>query len=131
MGDSLTYDMYFRYDNLNDRLVAGGLYTTRDFTRADGYFWLAIDPDNATGAQSTISTLSPYTLIKNVEGKKLQETQTPGSTSSRSATSCYGATAGASSSPSATARWSAAVTPAALQVDQQFRYPPPRGLSLR
>ena len=69
MGDSLTYDMYFRFDNLNDRLVAGGLYTTRDFTRADGYFWLAVDPDNAATARP-VFTPFPLPLIKNVEGKR-------------------------------------------------------------
>ena len=69
MGDSLTYDMYFRYDNLNDKLVAGGLYTTKDFTRSDGYFWIAIDPDNPSGTKPVFNPF-PLPLIKNVEGKR-------------------------------------------------------------
>jgi|AntRauTorckE5430_2_1112549.scaffolds.fasta_scaffold07263_2 hypothetical protein len=69
MGDSLTYDVYFRYDNRNDRLVAGGLYTIKDFSRADGYFWIKVDPDNPAGAKPDFTPF-PLTLIKNVEGKR-------------------------------------------------------------
>ena len=69
MGDSLTYDMYFRFDNLNDRLVGGGLYTTKDFTRADGYFWLTIDPDSPTAARPKFVSF-PVPLMKNIQGKK-------------------------------------------------------------
>lgn len=69
MGDSLTYDLYFRYDNKNRRLTAGGLYTTKDFTRADGYFWINVDPRKPEGAQPDFTPF-PLTLIKNVEGKK-------------------------------------------------------------
>jgi len=69
MGDSLTYDIFFRFDNKNQRLVAGGLYTTKDFTRADGYFWLRIDPNDAATAKPDFTPF-PLSLIKNVEGKK-------------------------------------------------------------
>lgn len=67
LGDSLTYDIFFRYDNVNKKLVAGGLYALRDFGRADGYFFLSTDPE--------ISRVSPtfhpfpLALVKNVEGK--------------------------------------------------------------
>lgn len=43
LGDSLTYDVSFRYDNLNDKLVGCGLYTERDLSRAEGYFYLDYD----------------------------------------------------------------------------------------
>jgi len=69
MGDSLTYDIFFRFDNKNQRLVAGGLYTTKDFTRADGYFWLRIDPNDAATAKPDFTPF-PLSLIKNVEGKR-------------------------------------------------------------
>ena len=69
MGDSLTYDIFFRYDNLNDRLVAGGLYTIRDFSRADGYYWIAIDPKNPSAARPRFTPF-PLNLVKNVEGKR-------------------------------------------------------------
>jgi hypothetical protein len=68
LGDSLTYDVFFRYDNLNDRLVAGGLYATRDFIRAEGYFFAAIEP--GMRVQQPVFHRFPENLVKNVEGKK-------------------------------------------------------------
>lgn len=78
MGDSLTYDLFFRYDNLNERLVGGGLYTTKDFTRSDGHFWISIDPDNP-GATKPRFNPFPLSLIKNVQGKKYNK-RNPGIT---------------------------------------------------
>ncbi len=72
MGDSLTYDIYFRYDNTNQQLVAGGLYTTKDFNRADGYYWLKIDPANPAQSLPRFTPF-PTTLIRNVEGKKFNK----------------------------------------------------------
>ena len=72
MGDSLTYDMFFRYDNRNEQLVGAGLYTAKDFTRADGYFWLRIDPTSPGAAKPAFKPF-PLPLIKNVEGKKFNK----------------------------------------------------------
>ena len=38
----LTYDNYFEFDNLNQQLVAGGLYSEKSRGRAQGYYYLAI-----------------------------------------------------------------------------------------
>ena len=69
MGDSLTYDLFFRYDNLNRQLVGGGLYAIRDFVRADGYFWTKVDDDQPQQSE-VVFTPFPLPLVKNVEGKK-------------------------------------------------------------
>lgn len=71
LGDSLTYDIFFRYDNSNEKLVAGGLYTTRDFTRAEGYFFINSLPT----ATSVVPAFTPFplALIKNVEGKRFNK----------------------------------------------------------
>lgn len=69
MGDSLTYDIFFRYDNRNDRLTGAGLYTTKELVRADGYFWVNIDPDNPSAARPDFTPF-PLNLIRNIEGKK-------------------------------------------------------------
>lgn len=76
MGDSLTYDIYFRYDNKNKSLTAGGLYTTKDFTQASGYFWVNVDPKNI-GKTSPDFTPFPLTLVRNIEGKKYNK-KSPG-----------------------------------------------------
>lgn len=44
MQSHLTYDVYFEYDNLNDKLVAGGLYAEKNRGRAEGLFYLNISP---------------------------------------------------------------------------------------
>ena len=44
MQDNLTYDVYFNYDNLHQRLVAAGLYSDKDLNRATGYFFMRVDP---------------------------------------------------------------------------------------
>lgn len=41
------YDLFFRYDNLNNRLLAGGFYFERNSARAEGYFFFSLQ-DNAT-----------------------------------------------------------------------------------
>ncbi|MDV7397268.1 hypothetical protein RZS08_38060, partial [Arthrospira platensis SPKY1] len=35
--EKLTYDVYFTYDHVNNRLVGGGLYSERNLGRPDGY----------------------------------------------------------------------------------------------
>lgn len=38
VGDRLTYDVYFEYDDLNNRLVAGGFHADKNLAWAKGYF---------------------------------------------------------------------------------------------
>lgn len=42
MEERLTYDMLIEYDNLNQRLTAGGLFYERNPERTEGYFYLSI-----------------------------------------------------------------------------------------
>lgn len=44
MHEQLTYDVFFSYDNLNKHLVAGGLYSLENLGRAEGSFYLNINP---------------------------------------------------------------------------------------
>ncbi|MEM1215067.1 MAG: hypothetical protein AAGJ82_05255 [Bacteroidota bacterium] len=39
-----TYDVIFEMDNLNDQLVAGGLYAENNSERSEGYFYFKLDP---------------------------------------------------------------------------------------
>ncbi|MCB9282514.1 MAG: hypothetical protein H6563_00450 [Lewinellaceae bacterium] len=48
MGDKNTFDVRFAFDNLNQELVAGGLYSDESLARANGSFYLRFplaDPD--------------------------------------------------------------------------------------
>ena len=40
LEDRLTYDVFFDYDNLNDGIVAGGLYSEKNLGRANGFFYV-------------------------------------------------------------------------------------------
>lgn len=42
VADKLTYDVYFRPDNLNGALLAGGLYSEKNKARTQGYYFLRI-----------------------------------------------------------------------------------------
>ena len=45
MKSHLSYDVYFEYDNVNERLQAGGLYGVKNQAWAEGAFFLSINPD--------------------------------------------------------------------------------------
>lgn len=44
MEDKLTYDVFFNYDNLNNYLVGAGLFADKDINRAQGHFYLRLQP---------------------------------------------------------------------------------------
>lgn len=71
MGDSLTYDVFFRYDNLHKKLVSGGLYSVKEINNADGYFYASLNPRLPDAIKVHFQ---PFTdeLVENVEGKKLK-----------------------------------------------------------
>ena len=69
MGDSLTYDLFFRYDNLNERLVCGGLYTSRDLARAEGYFYLSMAPDQPENRTLHFEAFDPE-LVSSMDGNR-------------------------------------------------------------
>ncbi|MCB0613036.1 MAG: hypothetical protein KDC75_07005 [Phaeodactylibacter sp.] len=54
MSDKLTYDSYFTFDHLNNRLIAAGLYSDKNLGRADGYFYLTIPPEDHEQYQLTL-----------------------------------------------------------------------------
>lgn len=49
LGEYLTNDMRFIYDNHNRRLVAAGLYADKNRDRANGVFYLSMTPGDTTG----------------------------------------------------------------------------------
>ena len=44
MKEHLWYDVYFEYDNMNQKIVGGGLYANDFITKTLGYFYLNISP---------------------------------------------------------------------------------------
>ncbi|MCB0651366.1 MAG: hypothetical protein KDC85_08850 [Saprospiraceae bacterium] len=45
LKDILTYDVWFSVDDLNRRLLGGGLYSDKNREKAIGYFYLNLDPE--------------------------------------------------------------------------------------
>lgn len=68
MNNKLTYSILFDYDNRNQVLVAGGLYSEKNLNRCDGHFTARLPANNlANSLQSYI----PFNtqLISDLEGK--------------------------------------------------------------
>ncbi|MCB0606577.1 MAG: hypothetical protein H6562_21200 [Lewinellaceae bacterium] len=65
----LTYDAHYTYDNMNKWLVATGFYGEKDQHRANGYFYLRIDPNDPEGG---ILHFIPFDeeLINSLDTKK-------------------------------------------------------------
>ena len=69
MEERLTYDIYFSYDNKNKNLVAGGLYSDKNRGRANGYFFMKIDPENAEDYELVFTEFDKK-VVDNLIGKK-------------------------------------------------------------
>ncbi len=66
--DKVTYDVLFKYDNLNRRLTAGGFYAEDNPGRATGYFILSIPRSTL---QDYLLTFDPFddTFVATLMGK--------------------------------------------------------------
>lgn len=49
MPELLTFDARFTYDHLNGNLIACGLFSDKNLGRADGYFYMKVDPTLTDG----------------------------------------------------------------------------------
>lgn len=65
----LSYDAYFSYDDLNDRMVATGFYSEKDMSRASGIFYLNVDPRDPEDRTLRFNKFDTKTLTA-VLGKK-------------------------------------------------------------
>ncbi|MCB9263916.1 MAG: hypothetical protein H6558_02710 [Lewinellaceae bacterium] len=74
MPDKLTYDAYFTYDHLNDRLIAAGLYSDKNLGRADGYFYLNVPPQNPNEYKLTLTAFDED-FISALLGKESDKTK--------------------------------------------------------
>ena len=69
MQNHLTYDIHFSFDNKNQQLIAAGLYSDKNTSRSNGYFFINIPIDNPS---NYVSIFEPFeeSFIKNLIGKK-------------------------------------------------------------
>ncbi len=79
MQGFLSYDVFFEADNLNNQIVAAGLYTEENTERAKGYFYIRHQPGSAEKASVQFQAFSEE-FLQNLlgrdyrEGKGLNET---------------------------------------------------------
>jgi len=69
MPERLTFDARFTYDHLNGNLIACGFFSDKNLGRADGYFYLKVDPRLQDGY---LLTTKPFedSFITNLLGKE-------------------------------------------------------------
>lgn len=69
MEQHLTFDVLFSYDNLNDLLIAGGMYSDESIAWANGYFYISVDASQ-TDQQTAAFTPFQETFILKFSGNK-------------------------------------------------------------
>ncbi len=74
LPDFLTYDIYFTFDNLHQRLMAAGFYSEKNKGRTNGHFFVKIDPANPEGfqlkSQPFDTDFAASAMGKDADGKK-------------------------------------------------------------
>lgn len=71
IGEHSTYDLFFNYDNLNKKLVAGGLYYEKNPGRALGFFSLSI-PSSLANNKTSFHPFSNE-IVEALIGKELRK----------------------------------------------------------
>ncbi|MBL7818756.1 MAG: hypothetical protein JNL70_27400 [Saprospiraceae bacterium] len=76
MKDIISLDVKFSYDNVNQQLVAAGLYSAKNFLRAQGHFFISLTPQYNEGAPFKLA-LHPFDdeLASALLGKKITESK--------------------------------------------------------
>ncbi len=75
MKGKLTYDVLFEYDNLNDRLLAGGLYSEKSRGRTVGYFYMNANLDDLDNMTLQFHPFEKEFMNKIMEKKLDQESK--------------------------------------------------------
>ncbi|MEZ4983494.1 MAG: hypothetical protein R2795_00395 [Saprospiraceae bacterium] len=70
--EKLTFDVFFKADNLNNQLIAAGLYSDENLERAEGYFYLKYQPGSET---DPVPLFTPFSeaFLENLLGKEYRE----------------------------------------------------------
>ncbi len=58
------FDVLFKYDNLNERIVGAGLYLDKRYTEATGYFYLNFAPKQLDIQQTHFQTFDPKFVVR-------------------------------------------------------------------
>lgn len=73
MQSHLTFDVLFSYDNLNDILIAGGMYGNESLALANGYFFSSVDPKLPGFPRTQFIPFEEQFIFKFARDKKAQK----------------------------------------------------------
>ncbi len=76
MTNMVSIDVKFSFDNVNQQLVAAGLYSAKNFFRAQGHFFIRLPPQYSQASTFTFA-LHPFDdeLASSLLGKKITDTK--------------------------------------------------------
>lgn len=77
MKDYLTYDSFFSFDNLNKKLMGGGFFSLENLSRAEGYYFLNIDPERPDNHQLVFHKF-PDEFVASLMDKQKDKTKNKG-----------------------------------------------------
>lgn len=72
MQEKMTFDMLFEYDNLNNNIVGGGLYSDKNRGRATGYFYLKIPVANTDDFELTFKPFKDK-FVSDFLGRRIKD----------------------------------------------------------
>lgn len=72
MQNKLTFDVLFQYDNLNNNIIAGGLYSEKNRGRANGCFYMKISANNMDTHELSFIPFDDK-FVSDFLGKKFKE----------------------------------------------------------
>ena len=76
IADMVSLDVKFSFDNINKQLVAAGLYSAKNFMRAQGHYFISLPPQYIEGGKFTFA-LHPFDdeFASALLGKKITDTK--------------------------------------------------------
>ncbi len=72
LGEYITYDVRFTFDNLNKQLIGAGLWSDRQYERANGYYYVRVKPQSG---EKPVAYFQEFTedFIHTYHGKKVRK----------------------------------------------------------
>ncbi len=64
INGQIWFDVQFKYDNLNERMVGAGLFLDKRYTEATGYFYLNFDPKQPNTQQTHFQDFDPKFVVR-------------------------------------------------------------------
>lgn len=70
LDGNLTYDVFFTYDNMNQKLVGAGFYSERNNGKASGYFFMQVPPEAPDNRRITFTPFEDN-FVSSLEGREI------------------------------------------------------------